>query len=256
MPPPAEKADADEYDDDDFEFDRHERRGRPAAMEVEDLTRSSAATGRVFDYASSSSSSDDEDDNDGASLRPIKKSSTASRRESIGKPVEVDENVDNRKSSAATRSGAVVASTAAARPEIRKAATSSAAAANNNNGKNSKNSNNSDERWLENFNLLRPCIARDGSVDYSVLDDDDDEGGTLRRRIRNFAKEQRRRYSRLVVDDGDGDGDRDDRGGRSGTADERLRLLTEAGFDFRPSETNKGERAHYSCPSLLPPPLA
>ncbi|KAL3802469.1 hypothetical protein ACHAW5_009728 [Stephanodiscus triporus] len=149
----------------------------------------------------------------------------------------------------------VVASTAAARPEIRKAATSSAAAANNNNGKNSKNSNNSDERWLENFNLLRPCIARDGSVDYSVLDDDDDEGGTLRRRIRNFAKEQRRRYSRLVVDDGDGDGDRDDHGGRSGTADERLRLLTEAGFDFRPSETNKARaRGQRRAKAITIPP--
>ena len=89
----------------------------------------SATTGRQFDYESSSSSSDDEDDKNGSSLRPVAKSAIASRWESIGKPDEVDGNVEIYKSSA-TKSGAPVASTAAAaaRPEICKAAPSLAAA--------------------------------------------------------------------------------------------------------------------------------
>jgi hypothetical protein len=138
------------------------------------------------------------------------------------------------------KAGAIVAATVPARPpEIRKAAAPSYSSA-----ENGQQGNGGDERWLENFNLLRPCIAKDGSVDYSALDDDDDDdedgggGGTTRRRIRNFVKEQRRRYTRLVGDNDEGDG-----GGlgRVMAADERIRLLAEAGFDFRPSETNKGE---------------
>ncbi len=97
-------------------------------------------------------------------------------------------------------------------------------------------------RWLQNFSLLRPCNAKDGSVDYSALDGDDDyydkdDGGTTRTCIRNFVKEQRRQYTRLV-------GDEDYGGGgavRVVASDERLRLLNKAGFGFRPSETNKGE---------------
>ena len=113
---------------------------------------------------------------------------------------------------------------------------------------------------MDNFNLLRKCLnPNDGSINYNLLetrdendyndccnnddcddnDDDDDEVQVIKTRLRNFVKEQRRQYS--IRCNNSGSSSRSG-GGRNSNSSERIRLLTEVGFHFRPSETTtKGE---------------
>ena len=108
-----------------------------------------------------------------------------------------------------------------------------------------------DERWLDNFNLLRKCLnPNDGSINYNLLetrdendyndccnnddcddnDDDDDEVQVIKTRLRNFVKEQRRQYSIRCNNSGSssssgGGGGGGGRNSNSG-GEERIRLLT------------------------------
>jgi hypothetical protein len=106
-----------------------------------------------------------------------------------------------------------------------------AAVASSSNGSNAKPDNNQngahDKRWLENFNLLKPCIMNDGSVDYSSLDEE------TQKRMQNFVKDQRKCYRK-----------------RESHPDEpnpmtqnRVWLLNSAKFNFKPSDTLKGKQA-------------
>lgn len=71
-------------------------------------------------------------------------------------------------------------------------------------------------KWLQNLELLRPCIKADGTMDYSALD------GEARTRLRNFVREQRRAYRNRENQT------------PTPTARERFRLLAEAGVDLAP----------------------
>lgn len=61
-------------------------------------------------------------------------------------------------------------------------------------------------------------------MDYSSLD------GDAQKRMMNFVKDQRKSYRKYESNE------------TTAMTDQRCRLLTEAGFDFKPSETNKGKR--------------
>lgn len=78
-----------------------------------------------------------------------------------------------------------------------------------------------DKKWLENLNLLKPCIKADGSIDYSSLDEE------AQKPLQNFVKDQRKCYRKRENNEA------------TPMTDERYRLLLEAKFDFKPSETNK-----------------
>ena len=80
-----------------------------------------------------------------------------------------------------------------------------------------------DKKWLENLNLLKPCIMADGTMDYSSLSEEE------QKRMQNFAKDQRKCYRKRENNE------------ISPMTDERFRLLSEANFNFKPSETNKGK---------------
>lgn len=86
-----------------------------------------------------------------------------------------------------------------------------------------------DKKWLENLNVLRPCIQEGGAIDYSSLPEDE------RKHMQSFVKDQRKCYKKRAS------------GEKSPLTDERLRLLKEANFDFDPTATSKGES--------LPPPM-
>jgi hypothetical protein len=80
-----------------------------------------------------------------------------------------------------------------------------------------------DKRWLENFNILKPCVMIDGSVDYSSLDEE------TQKRMKNFVRDQRKNYRK-----------------RESHPDEpnpmthnRLWLLQSVKFNFKPSDTLK-----------------
>jgi len=60
-------------------------------------------------------------------------------------------------------------------------------------------------------------------MDYSSLD------GDAQKRMMNFVKDQRKSYRKYESNE------------TTAMTDQRCRLLTEAGFDFKPSETNKGK---------------
>jgi len=84
-----------------------------------------------------------------------------------------------------------------------------------------------DKKWLDNFNLLKPCIMNDGSIDYSSLDEE------TQKRMQNFVKDQRKCYRK-----------------RESHPDEpnpmtqnRFWLLKSAKFNFKPSDTLKGKQA-------------
>jgi len=81
-----------------------------------------------------------------------------------------------------------------------------------------------DKKWLENLNLLKPCIKEDGVMDYSSLDEE------AQKRLQNFVKDQRKCYKKREKNES------------TPMTDERFRLLSEAKFDFVPSETNKAKR--------------
>ena len=81
-----------------------------------------------------------------------------------------------------------------------------------------------DKKWLENLNLLKPCIMADGTMDYSSLSEEE------QKRMQNFAKDQRKCYRKRENNE------------ISPMTDERFRLLSETNFNFKPSETNKGKQ--------------
>ena len=81
-----------------------------------------------------------------------------------------------------------------------------------------------DKKWLENFNKLRPCIQEDGTIDYSSLDEE------TQKHMSNFVKDQRKCYRKRENNE------------PTPLTDERFRLLNEAHFDFKPSETKKGKQ--------------
>lgn len=80
------------------------------------------------------------------------------------------------------------------------------------------------KKWLENVNLLKPCIMEDGSMDYSSLDEE------AQKRMQNFVKDQRKCYRKRENNEA------------TPMTDDRFRLLSEAKFDFKPSDTNKVKR--------------
>ena len=81
-------------------------------------------------------------------------------------------------------------------------------------------------KWvsIENFNKLRPCIQEDGTIDYSSLDEE------TQKHMSNFVKDQRKCYRKRENNE------------PTPLTDERFRLLSEAHFDFKPSETKKGKQ--------------
>ncbi|KAL7541018.1 hypothetical protein ACHAXR_010562 [Thalassiosira sp. AJA248-18] len=87
-----------------------------------------------------------------------------------------------------------------------------------------KNGTAYDKKWLENLNLLKPCIGEDGTIDYSTIDED------AQKRMQNFVKDQRKCYRKRENNEA------------TPMSDERFRLLSEANFDFKPSETSKAKR--------------
>ena len=75
---------------------------------------------------------------------------------------------------------------------------------------------------MENLTLLKTCMMADGSLNFSSLEVE------AQKRMHSFVKDQRRCYRQRENDE------------PSPMTDERFRLLSEAKFDFKPSET-KGE---------------
>lgn len=92
-----------------------------------------------------------------------------------------------------------------------------AATSNSDNGKVSAY----DKKWLENLNVIKPCIGKGGTMDYSSLDEDESK------RMQNFVKDQRKCYRKRENNE------------PTPMTDYRYRLLCEANFNFKPSETNK-----------------
>ena len=89
------------------------------------------------------------------------------------------------------------------------------------NGKKSSQSKPRD--WMENFNIVKPCIQEDGTMDYSSLNEEE------QKRMVNWVKHQRVCYRKHEKE------------GKSALTDERIKLLTDANFEFKPSEKNKGK---------------
>ncbi|KAL7553348.1 hypothetical protein ACHAWF_016624 [Thalassiosira exigua] len=85
--------------------------------------------------------------------------------------------------------------------------------------RNSVKSASDDREWLEKVNLLRPCIKEDGTMDYSSLDED------AQKRMQSFVRGQRHSYRQR------------ENNASGAMTDERIRILSEAGFDFTPSKT-------------------
>jgi hypothetical protein len=198
----------------------------------------------VFDYLSSSSSDNDDDE--------IEKSNSNHHR--CTKSNNYEKNSDVHHSSSNKRS---ISKTSAVTTTTKThSRTSSTSLSTSTSKKNTTMSN--DERWMDNFNLLRKCLNPiDGTINYTLLErddddssnDDEDEDEVLKKRLRNFVKEQRRQYS--IKSNTNNSSSSGGGGGRSNSnsncgMEERIRLLTEVGFNFRPSDTtttnNKGKR--------------
>ena len=105
------------------------------------------------------------------------------------------------------------------------AAAASAAAAKP--AKSSKSTKAYEKKWLENLELLKPCIKADGTIDYASLDEE------VQKRMRSFVKDQRKCYRKRENNEA------------TPMTDERYRLLSEAKFNFKPSESNKGKKMKY-----------
>ena len=73
-----------------------------------------------------------------------------------------------------------------------------------------------EKKWLENLELLKPCIKADGTIDYASLDEE------VQKRMRSFVKDQRKCYRKRENNEA------------TPMTDERYRLLTEAKFNFTP----------------------
>ena len=84
-----------------------------------------------------------------------------------------------------------------------------------------------EKKWLENLELLKPCIKADGTIDYASLDEE------VQKRMRSFVKDQRKCYRKRENNEA------------TPMTDERYRLLSEAKFNFKPSESNKGKKMKY-----------
>jgi hypothetical protein len=84
-----------------------------------------------------------------------------------------------------------------------------------------------EKRWLENFNLLKPCIRDDGTIDYASLDEE------MQKRMKNFVKDQRSAYRRRESNPDE----------PNPMTQQRLGLLQSAKFNFKPQETLKGKRS-------------
>ena len=83
-----------------------------------------------------------------------------------------------------------------------------------------------EKRWLENFNLLKPCIRDDGMIDYASLDEE------MQKRMKNFVKDQRSAYRKRESNPDD----------PNPMTQQRLGLLQSAKFNFKPQETLKGKQ--------------
>ena len=206
----------------------------------------------VFDYNSSSGSEDDDDDefDESANDDENYKRGNHHHRGHGGKR---DVQFQSSTSTKTTKAAMMTTSSTKKKPRRGELANATTAAI----------SGSSDERWMDNFNLLRKCLNRnDGTINYNLLektrdekndyndcckndddcDDNDDDDGVMKKRLRNFVKEQRRQYSIRCNNSGSSSGGGGGRNSNSG-GEERMRLLTEVGFNFRPSETTttKGE---------------
>ena len=93
--------------------------------------------------------------------------------------------------------------------------------------KSSKSTKAYEKKWLENLELLKPCIKADGTIDYASLDEE------VQKRMRSFVKDQRKCYRKRENNEA------------TPMTDERYRLLSEAKFNFKPSESNKGKKMKY-----------
>ena len=112
---------------------------------------------------------------------------------------------------------------AAPNPAAAAASAESAGNGESNGASKSKKNHAYDKKWLENLNTIKPCIKADGTMDYSSLDED------AQKRMQNFVKDQRKCYRKRENNE------------QTPMTDERFRLLSEANFNFKPSETNKGK---------------
>lgn len=79
-----------------------------------------------------------------------------------------------------------------------------------------------DKQWLGKLNLMKACINEDGSMDYSSLGDEE-----ATKRMQNFVKDQRKCFRKREMNK------------TSPMTDDRLRLLSEAKFNFKPSASIK-----------------
>jgi len=93
--------------------------------------------------------------------------------------------------------------------------------------KSSKSTKAYEKKWLENLELLKPCIKANGTIDYASLDEE------VQKRMRSFVKDQRKCYRKRENNEA------------TPMTDERYRLLSEAKFNFKPSESNKGKKMKY-----------
>ena len=84
-----------------------------------------------------------------------------------------------------------------------------------------------DKKWLENFETLKPCIREGGNLDYSALDEE------TQKKMQSYVKDQRKCYRKRENNE------------PTPMTDYRYNLLAGAGFNFKPSETNKGNDHKY-----------